>query len=59
MSTNFHYPSDNDPSNQEQDYYYSRHHNPNFTDLEEALCAMHDGYKAVSFASGMGGSLVE
>ncbi len=38
-------------------YFYTRHSNPNRSQLEEALCALEYGAEAFSFASGMAASM--
>jgi len=62
MTSNYHYPSEKAHAGiltpedykriSEETYYYTRHHNPNFTEFEHQLCALHGGHQAICFASG-------
>lgn len=60
MSSNFHYPTrqeqtaDPTDSKPKQNFYYSRHHNPNFSLLEQQIQILHGGSRAFVFPTGMG-----
>ena len=60
MSSNFHYPTrqeqtaDPTGSKPKQNFYYSRHHNPNFSLLEQQIQILHGGSRALVFPTGMG-----